>query len=281
MVEAALYSMKDYKSDVKPTWCPGCGDFAVLSAAYKAFIELQLKPENIVVVSGIGCSSRIPYFIRTYGLHTLHGRSIPLATGVKLANPELTVVVFGGDGDLFSIGTGHLPHAARRNLDITVVMMDNQIYGLTKAQYSPTSRPGHITKSSPYGTVEMPMRPAVIALASGATYVARGYSAKPKLLQQLIVDGIRHKGFSFIQVISPCVEWNNTFQYYDAAVQEIGPDHDPTDLEAAFHLALSDEVKVPIGLLYRVERPTYNDLLYGLVKERAPFDVEDFLSEFE
>src|SRR4030042_1503641 len=151
--EAVLLEVKDYKSAVKPVWCPGCGDFGVLSAMYKALATLQLKPHEVVVVSGIGCSSRIPYFLHTYGIHGVHGRPIPIATGVKMANPDLTVFAMGGDGDLMSIGAGHLPPAAARKVAITVVMMDNQIYGLTKAQASPTSVTGQISKSTPFGAV--------------------------------------------------------------------------------------------------------------------------------
>ncbi len=282
MVETAhpALTIKDYRSDVKPTWCPGCGDFAVLSATFKALAELQLPREQTVVVSGIGCSSRIPYFLSTYGMHGLHGRALPLATGIKLSRPELKVLVFGGDGDLFSIGAGHTPHAARRNLDVMCLCMDNETYGLTKAQYSPTSKLGHVSKSSPYGTVERPMNPVLQALAAGATFVARGYSARPKQLQELIVQGIQHRGFAFIHVHSPCTEFHNTFNLYDAKVQDIPPGHDTSDLEAAFRLVLNED-KVNLGVFYKVERPVYEDTLHKLEPEKAEFDLDAYMSRFE
>ena len=280
MVEASVLTVKDYRSDVKPTWCPGCGDFAVLSASFKALAELQLKREEVVVVSGIGCSSRIPYFLSTYGIHGLHGRSLPLATGVKLARPDLHVLVFGGDGDLFSIGAGHTPHAARRNVDITVVNMDNQIYGLTKAQFSPTSKLGLVSKSSPYGSLERPMNPVLLALSMGATFVARGYSGKPKQLQEMIVKGVQHKGFSFIHIHSPCTEFHNTFSLYDTLVQDIPTEHDTGNLEAALHLVLSEE-RVNIGVFYQDARPTLDDGLRRLEKQHAPFDLKEHMARFQ
>ncbi len=279
MVEATVLTVKDYRSDVKPTWCPGCGDFAVLSASMKALAELQLKREETVVVSGIGCSSRIPYFLSTYGIHSLHGRALPLASGIKLARPDLTVVVFGGDGDLFSIGAGHTPHAARRNLDITVVNMDNQIYGLTKAQASPTSKTGQVSKSTPYGTLERPMNPVLLALAYGATFVARGYSGKPKLLQDLIVKGVKHKGFAFVHVHSPCTEFHNTFNLYDTLVEEMPADWDASNREAAMHLALTEQ-KVHTGVFYEDAQPTMDEGVHKLEKERAPFSLADHMARF-
>ncbi len=157
----------DYKSELHPIWCPGCGDFGVLASFYKAVSELHIPQEQLVVVSGIGCSSRFPAFVNAYGLHGTHGRALPLATGVKMAHPELQVVTVGGDGDAFSIGMGHLPHAIRRNVDITYIVMDNEIYGLTKGQASPTSPVGMERKASPYGTIEKPLNPLMLALASG------------------------------------------------------------------------------------------------------------------
>ncbi|MDP3064391.1 MAG: thiamine pyrophosphate-dependent enzyme, partial [Chloroflexota bacterium] len=219
-------------------------------------------------------------FLSTYGIHGLHGRSLPLATGVKLARPDLHVLVFGGDGDLFSIGAGHTPHAARRNVDITVVNMDNQIYGLTKAQFSPTSKLGQVSKSSPYGSLERPMNPVLLALSMGATFVARGYSGKPKQLQEMIVKGIQHKGFSFIHIHSPCTEFHNTFNLYDALVQDIPTEHDTGNLEAALHLVLSEE-RVNIGVFYQVARPTLDEGLRRLEKQHATFDLKEHMARFQ
>lgn len=280
MVTMAALTVKDYKSDVKPIWCPGCGDFAVLSATYKALADLQLSPEQVVVVSGIGCSSRIPYFLSTYGIHGLHGRALPIATGVKLANPDMTVLVMGGDGDFFAIGAGHFPHAAARNPDLTAVCMDNQVYGLTKAQASPTSKMGHVSKSTPYGVVTQPASPLLVALASGATFVARGYSAKPKQLADLIAAGIRHKGFSFVHVQSPCTEFNNTYTFYDSQVTDLPADWDRSNLAAAMSLALTEE-KTNLGVWYEVQRPPLDQVVHTFEKQTAPFDPLAYLKRFE
>ena len=277
--EAVLLEVKDYKSAVKPVWCPGCGDFGVLSAMYKALATLQLKPHEVVVVSGIGCSSRIPYFLRTYGIHGVHGRPIPIATGVKMANPELTVFAMGGDGDLMSIGAGHLPHAAARNLDITVVMMDNQTYGLTKAQASPTSVMGHVSKSTPFGAISKPLNPVLLALSYGATFVARGYSAKANELSGLLVEAIQHPGFAFVHVQSPCTEFYNTYNLYDQLVEDVPAGHDSTNLRAAMDLAMA-EGKVYLGLFYREDRAVFEDRARHFVEEVQPFDVEAYLGRF-
>jgi len=271
-------TVKDYRSDVKPVWCPGCGDFGVLSATFKALAALQIPRHRVVVVSGIGCSSRAPYFMSTFGFHGVHGRALPIATGIKLARPDLTVLAMGGDGDLMAIGMGHLPHAAARNIDITCIMMDNQTYGLTKAQASPTSFLGHKTKSTPYGVLSRPLNPVLMALASGATFVARGYSARPNELAQLIVEGIRHRGFAFIHVHSPCVEFYNTYDYYDQRVTDLPPDWDRHDLQAAMDLALKED-KVHLGIFYQQELPAFEDRLQQSAPQQEEFDLVAFLRE--
>src|ERR1700687_630300 len=189
---------KDYKSEVKPTWCPGCGDFGVLNSTFRSLASLKLSPDQTVIVSGIGTSSRFPHFMKTFGFHSVHGRALPVAQGLKMSRPDLTVVAVGGDGDMFSIGAGHLLHAALRNIDITVVVMDNEIYGLTKGQTSPTSPQGHVTKSTPYGLQASQFNPIATALSLNVSFVARGYSAKPKELAVLLEQGILHRGFLFI-----------------------------------------------------------------------------------
>jgi 2-oxoglutarate ferredoxin oxidoreductase subunit beta len=278
--EEELLEVRDYKSGVKPVWCPGCGDFGVLSASFKALTTLQLKPHEVVVVSGIGCSSRIPYFMRTYGFHGVHGRPLPIATGVKLANPALTVFAMGGDGDLMSIGAGHLPHAAARNVDITCVMMDNQTYGLTKAQASPTSASGHISKSTPFGAIARQLQPVVLALAYGATFVARGYSGRANDLSELIVQGVQHQGFSFIHVQSPCTEFHNTYDFYDEAVAEMPPEHDTSDLPTALHLALTEE-RVHLGVFYRDEtRVAFEERSREFAEEVTEFNLKEYLARF-
>ncbi|GAB4439203.1 MAG: 2-oxoacid:ferredoxin oxidoreductase subunit beta [Chloroflexi bacterium OHK40] len=239
----------DYKTDLKPIWCPGCGDFAVLAAIQQALAALQVDPKDLAIVSGIGCSSRLPGFLQAYGLHTVHGRALPAATGLKLARPDLTVMAVGGDGDFFSIGLGHLPHALRRDVDITCIVMDNEIYGLTKGQTSPTSPTGHVTKSTPYGNQATPLHPLAIALSSGATYVARGFSSQPKQLAELIRAGMAHRGFAFIHAMSPCVTFYDTYKLYKEKVYNLPEDHDPTDREAAMRYALESE-RMPLGLIY-------------------------------
>jgi len=246
---------RDYKSRVKPTWCPGCGDFGLLASLLQALAQLALDPAQTVVVSGIGCSSRLPFFVRTYGFQTAHGRALPLATGLKIANPDLTIIVVGGDGDGFSIGGGHLVHAARRNPDITYLVMDNEIYGLTKGQTSPTSPLGFKTRSTPYGSADMPVNPLAWALSCGASYAARGFSGQPKQLTDLIVEGIQHPGFAFVQVMSPCVTFNNTLTQWRAATAPLPDDYDPGDRMAALAQAFRGDV-LPVGLFYREIRPT-------------------------
>ena len=270
---------KDYKSEVKPTWCPGCGDFGVLNATYRGLSALKLSPEQTVVVSGIGCSSRFPHFMKTFGFHSVHGRALPVAQGLKMSRPDLTVVVVGGDGDSFSIGAGHLVHAALRNIDITVIVMDNEIYGLTKGQTSPTSPHGHVTKSTPYGLLASQFNPIATALSLNVSFVARGYSAKPKDLAVLIEQGMLHKGFSFIHVLSPCPTFYHTFDAWDAAVTPIPADHSIHDRGNAVKLAMETE-KQFTGLFYQEERPTMDQAAHELVKQAKTFDITQYMQRY-
>ncbi len=251
-----------YKSDEKPTWCPGCGDFGVLNGLYNAMRQKGLQTKDIVVVSGIGCSSRLPFFVASYGFHGVHGRAMPIATGIKVANPDLKVLAMGGDGDAFAIGGGHFVHAARRNLDICYVIMDNNIYGLTKGQTSPTSQVGFVTKTTPKGTPDRPINPLRLAIASGATFVARGFSGKPKELAELIVEGINHNGFAVIDAFSPCPTFNkvNTFRSYREEVADLPKGHDPSDMHKAIEVASSTD-PMYLGVLYREEGESFEDHL--------------------
>ena len=247
-------TVEDYKSDEKPTWCPGCGDFGVLNAVYNSLKVKGYAPQDVVLVSGIGCSSRLPFFSSTYGFHTVHGRTMPIATGIKVANPALKVLALGGDGDAFAIGGGHFIHAARRNLDVCYVIMDNSIYGLTKGQTSPTSMVGFVTKTTPKGTPDRPVNPLQLAMASGATFVARAFSGKPKELADLIVQGIDHHGFAVIDAYSPCPTFNkvNTFKYYRDQAIELPREHDASDVQQAWARAASED-PVYLGILYKAE----------------------------
>jgi 2-oxoglutarate/2-oxoacid ferredoxin oxidoreductase subunit beta len=258
------FTLGDLKGKVDPDWCPGCGDFGVLSAIQKALVELQIPNHNVVAISGIGCSSNLPGFINTYGMHTLHGRALAVATGLKLANHELTVLVTGGDGDGFGIGGNHFVHSMRRNVDLLYIVMDNQIYGLTTGQTSPTSRIGMKTKSMPFGNIEAPVNPISLALAAGATFVARGYSGDQKHLTELIKRGIEHKGFSFLDVFSPCVTYNhdNTYQWYRPRVKKLEDEsaYDPSIWTAAMEKSLLWGEEIPIGRFFeRTDVPSLHE----------------------
>jgi 2-oxoglutarate ferredoxin oxidoreductase subunit beta len=273
-----------YKTDYKPTWCPGCGDYGVLAALYKAMAALDLSTENTALISGIGCSSRIPGFVNVYGFNSVHGRGLPMAMGVKLARPELTVIMAGGDGDGFAIGGGHLPHVARRNVDLTYIVMDNQIYGLTKGQAAPTSSLSFETGTTPYGAIEEPVNPIAFALVYGATFVARGFSSRQKELTDLMVAAIRHKGFSFLQVLSPCPTFNkvDTFKAYSSRIADMPGGHDASDSRSALALALGED-KLHMGIFYQAAKPTFQDRWAEVMArslEEGPVTLEDLVNRY-
>ena len=255
-----MLDLNAYKSETKPTWCPGCGDFAVLSSLMKATQALQLEPWNIFIASGIGCSSNFPHFLSAFGFHGIHGRSLPVASGAKLANPELTVIAAGGDGDGFGIGAGHFVHTMRRNLDITYIVMDNQIYGLTKGQLSPTSRRGLTSVSSTHGSMEAPVNPLAYVLGYGAEFVAQGTPADMSGLAQIIEEGIRHPGFAFINVQSPCVTYgmeDQQLKAQKASMQTLASiNHDPSNILAAMDLAHQYGEKLYTGVLFKKPTPS-------------------------
>ncbi|MBI2212998.1 MAG: 2-oxoacid:ferredoxin oxidoreductase subunit beta [Acidobacteria bacterium] len=256
------YKPNDYKTELKPVWCPGCGDFGVLNALYRAMAELQLVPADTVMVSGIGCSSRLPGYVETYGINTLHGRALPLATGVKVARPELNVIAVGGDGDGIAIGGNHFMHTARRNIDLTYIMMDNEIYGLTKGQAAPTTPTGDKTKSTTYGNPEHSVDPCELAISFGATWVARAFSGDIKLVVDLMKKAMQHKGFSFLNIISPCVTWRGDDQFKEirAKLASLPADHDPTDRAQALRYTRETD-KVTSGVLYDVITSSLDDEL--------------------
>lgn len=255
---------ESYKGKIHPDWCPGCGDFSVLAALQAALHQLELAPYQTMVISGIGCSSNLPGFINTYGMHTLHGRSLAVATGAKLGNHELKVIAVGGDGDGYGIGGNHFVHTMRRNIDLTYIVMDNQIYGLTTGQVSPTSVKGMKTKSTPHGSVENPINPLPMAIVGGATYVARGFSGKQKHLIELIKGAIMHPGFALVDVFSPCVTYNkdNTYQWFNPRVKMLEDlDHDPTDFHSAIDRGYQWGDEIPIGVFWRrTDLPTLEQL---------------------
>lgn len=260
-----LEKLTDLDTGSKCNWCPGCGDFGILVALKQALFELKLDPENTMIVSGIGCGSQAPHLVKVYGFHSLHGRALPVATGMKLANHKMNVIVIGGDGDGYGIGMAHLVHLSRRNVNLTYIVQNNQVYGLTKGQTSPTSDHGFKTKSTPEGVIEMAARPLGIALASGATFLARGFAGDIMHLKKMIMAGIQHRGFSLIDTLQPCVTFNkvNTYQWYQERISKLENDasYDPKNRLAAFQKAEEWGDKIHIGVYYTEERSTYEDEL--------------------
>jgi len=271
----AVLTAASYKSGYKPIWCPGCGDFTVLSAITKALATLQLPPHEVAIVSGIGCSSRIPAYTTCYGFHGVHGRALAAGTGLKVARPDLTVLVAGGDGDGYSIGGNHFLHACRRNVDMTYVVMDNHVYGMTKGQASPTTEPDWDNKLAPGGTGVRSFHPLVVALASGANFVARGYAGDPNGCADLIAQGIRHRGFSFIEILSPCVTFRPEQRAWREQVHKSPVDATDDPAKAARRIMTDDGLN--IGVLYAGSRATYPP---GQ-PERALSTVAQIEKEFE
>jgi 2-oxoglutarate ferredoxin oxidoreductase subunit beta len=265
--------IKDFNVKEKIQWCPGCGDHAIVNAMKGALADLGLKQHEVVIASGIGCSSKIPHYIDTYGFESLHGRPLPVASAIKLANTKLTVIAMGGDGDGYGIGVQHFVHIMRRNYDLTYIVHDNQIYGLTTGQASPTSQKGMKTKTTPWGVIEEPFRPIATAINGGATFVARAYSGDPIHLKEIMKQAIEHKGFAFVDVFQPCVTFNklNTYPWFQQRIYKL-EDHDVTDKWAALKKAYEDEEtnyeKVPIGVFYKVEKPTFESQL-PQIKEKS------------
>lgn len=284
-----MVELADLKTVGQPNWCPGCGNFPIWHALKRAIVELNLEPHDVAIFSGIGCSSKMPHWVNTYGFHGIHGRPLPIATGARLANNNLTVIVVGGDSDGYAIGVGHFIHAMRRNINITYIVTNNQVCGLTTGQISPTSDKGFATKSTPTGVIEMPINPIALAIASGASYISRGFSKEMKHLTKLIVDGVRHEGFALVDVLQPCVTFNrkNTYEWFSERVYKLEEtDHDITDKQAAFLKSLEWNDRIPIGLFYREIRPTYENKLpqiaeTPLVKQRIEdIDIRALMDEF-
>lgn len=266
---APRLTVRSFANHVKPSWCPGCGDFGVLTALKQALVQLDIAPHEAAVISGIGCGSKIVDYMRINGFMTLHGRPLAVATGVKLANPDLHVIVVNGDGDGYGIGGNHFMHTARRNPDMTHIVENNQIYALTKGQYSPTSDRGFKTSTSPEGAAELPVNPLLLALAAGATFVARGFAGEPKHLASLIAAGIRHKGYALIDVLQPCVTFNkvNTYEWYADRIVRVDEeeDYDPSNFETAWRTARLWGERIPVGIVYqRDDVPSYEEFVPAL-----------------
>jgi 2-oxoglutarate/2-oxoacid ferredoxin oxidoreductase subunit beta len=287
--ESPAITVPDYASPVENQWCPGCGNFGILRAVKRALVELNLEPHQVLFVSGIGQAGKFPHYLKCNLLNELHGRSLPAAVAARIVNPKLTVIAVGGDGDGYGEGGNHFISAMSRNVKITYLVHDNQVYGLTKGQASPTSDRGFVTKSTPNGALD-PLNPMALALATNASFVARSYSADTDHLTKMIKMGIQHKGFALIDIFQPCVTFNhvNTYQFYQSHLYKLEDDqsYDPTDRVAAFKKALEWGEKIPIGLFYKIDRPVLEENLpvardVPLVKQKLdPLKIEPLLDEF-
>lgn len=266
---------KELETSAQITWCPGCGNFGILTSIKKVLADLKEKGfdlSKVVLASGIGCHAKIVDYIKVNSFYSIHGRVPPPITGIKLANPELVVVGHAGDGDAYGEGIEHLIFSAKRNINVTFIVHNNRVYGLTTGQFTPTSPPGFIGRSTPGGSPEDPLNPIELILSAGAGFVARGFAGNPKHLQRLIHAGIKHQGFAFIDVLQPCFTFYNTYDFYNQRVYDLtDEDHDSTDRKAAFararEWAYGEGERIPIGIFYQVERPTFDE---KLLKGRIP-----------
>jgi 2-oxoglutarate ferredoxin oxidoreductase subunit beta len=285
-------TVRDYAGPIKPTWCPGCGDFGIVAALKQGLVRAGLAPHEVLLVSGIGCGSKLPDYARVNGFMTLHGRPVAVATGARLGNHGLKVITVHGDGDSMGLGMGHFIHTARRNLDIVDLIQDNQIYGLTKGQYSPTSDRGFVTSTSPDGAFEMAVSPVALALVAGGTFIARGFAGDAKDLALLIAQAIEHRGYALVDILQPCVTFNrkNTYDWYRERVYNLAEtDYDPGDRVAAFQKALEWGDRIPLGVIYKAQLPTYEEQVAGLklgpvasrkLEKLTPTEVESLRAEF-
>ncbi|MDP8921821.1 MAG: 2-oxoacid:ferredoxin oxidoreductase subunit beta [Chloroflexota bacterium] len=264
-----MSDLKIFNGGQKSTWCPGCGDFGILAAIKQAFAALDLHPHEVLLVSGIGCGSKLPHYMRANGYNSIHGRALPVAQGVKLANHTLKVLAVTGDGDGYGIGQGHFVHAMRRNAGITHIVENNQVYGLTKGQYSPTSERGYISTFSPEGAIEFAINPIALAIAAGATFIARASAADPKHMANVIAQAIEHKGYALVDCLQPCVTYNkvNTYDWYRSRTYKLEEEagYDRADRDQAWQKAQEWGDRIPIGIIYEnTERPTYEEQVSAL-----------------
>lgn len=289
-----LIELKDLNTTARPTWCPGCGNFGIWNALKRAMIEYGCPKDDTVIVGGVGCSGKIPHWVNTYGFHGLHGRTLPVATGIKLANQKLNVIAEGGDGDGYDEGMSHLIHACRRNVNITYVVHNNQVFGLTKGQTSPTSDPGYCSATSPWGSREMPINPLALTISAHATFVARGFAADMPHLVTLLKAAMEHEGFAIVDILQPCVTFNhiNTYDWYNKRIYKIGPNekgrgqHDSSDRADALKRSLEwGDEGIPIGVLYEEKRhsfghdmPQLKELL--VEKDLSNIDIESLKKKY-
>lgn len=281
--------LKDFHTVAKPDWCPGCGDFGIQVAVKQALTNLQIEPHMVAFVTDIGCSGKIAHWVNTYALHSLHGRAVPAATGVKFANRDLTVLIDAGDGGGYGIGVGHLVHALRRNIDMTYLIHDNMVYGLTKGQMTPTSCKGYKSPSSPFGAIEEPLNPMAMALSLGATFVARASAGDAIHLTKILEEAIKHKGFALVDIFQPCVTFNkiNTYAYFLQNTYNLDKleGYDKHNFSMAMEKAL-EVTKYPIGILYQAQHATYEEQDPGRAEVAAVnlpidnVDVEKLLQRY-
>jgi 2-oxoglutarate ferredoxin oxidoreductase subunit beta len=282
-----MSTLEDYKGQ-KPSWCPGCGNFGILKALKEALVELNIDPHQFTIVSGIGQAGKLPHYLKCNTFNGLHGRTLPVATGIRLANHEMLVIAVAGDGDCYGEGGNHLLHAMRRNINVKIFVHNNQIYGLTKGQPSPTSMEGMVTKNQPFGVLSEQLNPFAMAVALDCSFVARGFSGEPDNLKDLLKTAILHKGFSLLDILQPCVTFNkiNTYEWYRKRVYHLETDYNPEDRIEAFRKALEWGDRIPTGIIYKNNRPTLEDRI-PVIKEdpliKQPFDItkiETTLKEF-
>lgn len=282
-----MSTLENYKGKT-PAWCPGCGNFSILKTFKDAAVELGMEPHEFTFVSGIGQAAKFPHYIRCNTFNGLHGRSLPVATGIRLANHRMPVLAVAGDGDCYGEGGNHIMHSIRRNINVKLFVHDNQIYGLTKGQASPTSMEGMVTKNQPFGVASEQLNPMALAVALDCSFAARGFAGDPEHLKGLIKAALSHKGFSLVDILQPCVTFNkiNTYDWYKQRVYHISPDYNPEDRIAAFSKALEWGDRIPIGIIYRNDRPLYeerNPVLSGEPLVRMPIEtrrLEETLKEF-
>lgn len=263
-----MVSRADFASPESPTWCTGCGNFGILNGIKMALVELDIAPHELLICTGIGCGSKLPHYMKVNGFHGLHGRPMPVATGARLANHGFRVMTVHGDGDGYGMGLSHFAHAARRNINLVDVVQNNRVYGLTKGQYSPTSKPGMHTPTSPEGAIDLPVPPLALAITMGATFVARAYPRELRHLVSVLVQALQHDGYALVDVLQPCVTFNraSAYDFYNERVYKLEEtDHDVSDRTAAWEKALEWGDRIPIGVVYRAEgQPTYEQQVPAL-----------------